>query len=339
MSENIVGLDIGFGFTKASNGHRQWLFKSVAGRPPENMPPLTRAVAGEDFYTQDIELDGERYLVGESAERFAPQRAAALEQDDLLKITARPCGLAALARMAAGNGPISVVTGLPVSYFRDYHQKLAHLLLGWHEIACSDGHSGRISRRFHVERIRVIPQPFGSVYALLLNDLGRVVRPALTRQRLGVVDVGYRTADFCICDQTRLADEGLGSSDEGMFGAYQRIADAIEQASGRRIELFRLHEAIAAGSITVDDTVFDLSGICSREFARLAATLGTRLRKIWDMEHDLDGVVITGGGGAVLEPYLRKVLPGRIIGSKKAADARLGNVRGYWRYGVQLWQS
>jgi plasmid segregation protein ParM len=46
---------------------------------------------------------------------------------------------------------------------------------------------------------------------------------------------------------------------------------------------------------------------------------------------------VTGGGGAVLAPYLKPLLQGEVLGIDSPDDARLNNVRGYWKYGTNVW--
>jgi plasmid segregation protein ParM len=47
--------------------------------------------------------------------------------------------------------------------------------------------------------------------------------------------------------------------------------------------------------------------------------------------------VISGGGGAVLAPYLAPLLEGEVIPVPPEQDARLNNVQGYQKYGLHLW--
>ena len=48
-------------------------------------------------------------------------------------------------------------------------------------------------------------------------------------------------------------------------------------------------------------------------------------------------MIITGGGGAALAPYLRPLLSGEVMALDANTDARINNVRGYWKYGMNVW--
>ena len=47
--------------------------------------------------------------------------------------------------------------------------------------------------------------------------------------------------------------------------------------------------------------------------------------------------MITGGGGAVLAPYITPLLNGRVLPIDGSRAARLNNARGFWKLGVQNW--
>ena len=61
------------------------------------------------------------------------------------------------------------------------------------------------------------------------------------------------------------------------------------------------------------------------------------VERLWVDDWDIDLMVITGGGGTVLAPYLKPQLSGEVLALDATADARLNNVRGYWKYGMNVW--
>ncbi|MGH8442503.1 MAG: hypothetical protein ACRETF_06315, partial [Nevskiaceae bacterium] len=65
---HVIGLDIGFGFTKATNGRETQIFKSVVGDAAEatfNEQLLpSKANAG-----RHLQINGESFYVGELAEQ------------------------------------------------------------------------------------------------------------------------------------------------------------------------------------------------------------------------------------------------------------------------------
>ena len=82
---------------------------------------------------------------------------------------------------------------------------------------------------------------------------------------------------------------------------------------------------------------FDLSRLIEHVLTQLATDIAADANRLWADEWDMDAIVITGGGGAVLAPYLSPLLSGRVLPVDNTRDARLNNVRGFWKLGVQTW--
>ncbi len=72
-------------------------------------------------------------------------------------------------------------------------------------------------------------------------------------------------------------------------------------------------------------------------FGQLAAAIGNEVDRLWADDWDMDTMVITGGGGAVLAKYLQPLLKGYLLPIDPAKDARLYNVQGYYKFGKHIW--
>ena len=131
---NVVGIDIGFGFTKGSNGKDTLIFKSIFGEATDiqfREHLLSSASPEEHLH---IELEGESFFVGELADVYANDihagRPAFIESPllarryEAVKIHsehtdfAKIMAMAALSRRVSANDTINLVTGLPVSFYR-----------------------------------------------------------------------------------------------------------------------------------------------------------------------------------------------------------------------------
>ena len=69
----------------------------------------------------------------------------------------------------------------------------------------------------------------------------------------------------------------------------------------------------------------------------LASSIASEVERLWADDWDIDLIVVTGGGGAVLSPFLKPLLSGEVLAIDAGKDARLNNVRGYWKYGMNVW--
>jgi len=333
----VLGADIGFGYTKATDGRQSQIFKSVVGEAAD-VQFGESLLPGNSSFPRHIVLGGQGYFVGELAETQSRGRGFTLDQSQFLAQYAKTLALAALAPFADSGDPVRLVTGLPISFFRKHREALTALLQARHNVTVVKPGSGeREDKMIYIEKVRVVPQPFGSMFNLLLNDIGKAASPRFASEKIGIIDIGFRTADYTISDKTRYSERGSQSSDAGISAAYQAIANVLHEKSGVSVELYRLYEGVSKGSIKIKGKSYDLSAIVKAAFQQLAGRIAQEVNRLWCDDWDIDAIVITGGGGATLAPYLAPLLEGEVLPMPTDQDARLNNVQGYWKYGMHLW--
>jgi plasmid segregation protein ParM len=233
--------------------------------------------------------------------------------------------------------PINLVTGLPIGYYRQHKDELARILQGEHKVALIDAAGKRQEKVININKIRVIPQPFGSMFNLMLNDLGDLGDKRLVKEKVGIIDVGFRTSDYTISDKMRYSERGSRTTDSGIARAFNIIATKLREKSGVSVELYRLYDAVDRGSIKIRGKEYDLKVLTEQVFSQLAGAVAGEVERLWADDWDMDAMVITGGGGAVLAKYLTPLLNGHVLPVDPSKDARLCNVQGYWKFGKHLW--
>lgn len=333
----VVGLDIGFGFTKATNGRESLTFKSIFGEASDiqfREQFIGQAASDDQLH---VEIDGTGYFVGEFAERQSNVRSFTLDQDQLIGNFAKILALAALSRMAPGTDVLRVVTGLPISYYRRHREELTAILQGKHSVVRVDAHGKSESMTININQARVIPQPFGSLFNAMMSNSAEVSDKRFVQEKIGIIDIGFRTCDYSIADKTRYSERGSRTTDSGIAQAFSIIASNLQDLTGIDVELYRLYEAVARGSIKIRGKTIDLKPITGETFGKLASSIAGEVDRLWSDDWDIDLIVVTGGGGAVLAPHLQPLLSGEILAIDPATDSRLNNVRGYWKYGLNLW--
>jgi hypothetical protein len=334
----ILSADIGFGYTKATDGRRTQIFKSLVGEAnPVQVVESLLPAAPESEFPRHFELGEEKIFIGELAERQSRSRSFTLDPGQFIEQYARPLALAALAPFAEHGDPVRLVTGLPIGFFRRYHERLTTLLQNRHTITIVHGDGKAEEKQIHIERVRVIPQPFGSLFNLMLDDAGKIVAQRFASEKIGVIDIGFRTTDLAIADRTRYSERGSASTESGVSLAFAVIANVLQERSGVSVELYRLYEALARGSIKIKGKRHDLKGLAERALTHLATRIATEVGRLWADDWDIDAVVLTGGGGTLLAPYLQPLLEGEVLPIAADRDARLNNVLGYQRYGAHIW--
>ncbi|HEX5773032.1 MAG TPA: ParM/StbA family protein [Geomobilimonas sp.] len=333
----IIAIDIGFGFTKATNGTRTIVFKSILGEATDIQ--FKGGILGETSPDENIqiEVDGHSYFVGEMAERQSNVRSFTLDQSQFFSAFAKQLALAAASRLVGTFMPIGLVTGLPIGYFKEYKDELAKMLKGDHKVVLTNGSGKREEKVIKINEVRVIPQPFGSLFNLMLNDVGELGEKRYVKEKVGIIDVGFKTADFTVSDKMRYSERGSRTTDTGISRAFGMIAGKLREKTSVNVELYRLYEAVERGSIKIRGKEFDLKGPTEQVYGQLATSIANEVDRLWTDDWDIETIVLTGGGGAALAKHLQPLLNGQVVVADSAKDARLCNVQGYWKFGKHIW--
>ena len=92
----IHGIDIGFGFTKATNGNAFTIFKSILGDATDIQFRMGIGT-GSPGRNLHVSLNGQSYFVGEFAEMQSNVRQFTLDQDKMVNDFVKTLGLTAMA--------------------------------------------------------------------------------------------------------------------------------------------------------------------------------------------------------------------------------------------------
>ena len=335
----VLGADIGFGYTKATDGRQFQIFKSVVGEAVviQYTEALIQSAGGSP--PRHFEIGEERVFVGELAEQHSRSRGFTLDLGMFFNQYARTLALAAITPYVEHGDPVRLVTGLPVSFFRKYKDELITLLQNRHVINVVHAGGEVEEKQIYIERVRVIPQPFGSLFNVMLDDNGKIMSQRFVTEKVGVIDIGFRTTDYAVADRTRYSERGSASSDAGMSMAYSAMAKWLQERSGVNVEAHRLFDAALRGTIKIKGTRYDLRPVVERAYSQLANRIAAEVARLWVDDWDMDAIVLTGGGGTTLAPYLQSLLEGEVLPQPQGQDARVNNVLGYWKYGRHIWSA
>jgi plasmid segregation protein ParM len=108
----VLGIDIGFGFTKATNGKETMIFKSIFGDAAEIQ---FWADFGESVNTDHIHvtIDGKSYFVGDLAEQQSSVLNFTLDQERLIADYVRILALTVAGLFFNNSTPINCDLSLP----------------------------------------------------------------------------------------------------------------------------------------------------------------------------------------------------------------------------------
>ena len=336
----VLGIDIGFGFTKATNGRETMIFKSIFGDASEVQ---FWADFGDSSPTDHIHvsIDGKSYFIGDLAEQQSSVLNFTLDQERLIAEYVRIFALTVAGLFYKNNSminvPINVVSGLPIGYFKHNHERFNEILTGHHRVTYHSHNGNKSTREIYINKVRMLPQPLGSILNDLMDNDGKIVNEELANQKVGVVDIGFRTTDFTILDHLRYIDRGSRTIDTGISKGFSVISGKLREKCGVNVELYRLYKAAEEGTIKMRGHGFSFEKIRDQVYSQLAANIANELDRLWSEDWDIDTIILTGGGCRELAKYLQPLITGNIKPIDSYSDPRLNNVQGYAKYGKYIW--
>lgn len=339
--QQVLGIDIGFGFTKATNGRDTIIFKSLSGDAADVQywADFGGAQPADHIH---VTIDGKSYFIGELAEQQSSAPKYTLDQERLIADYVRILALTAaglLVQNGMVNVPVNVVSGLPIGHFRRHQARFHDLLTGHHSVIYHSPNGQSVTKAIYINKVRMLPQPLGSILNLLMDDQGRISQREAAAQKIGVVDIGFRTTDFCVMDRLRHIDRGSRTIDSGMSKAFGLIAQKLQEKCGVAVELYRLYQAVEDGTIRMRGKAVNFSAIRDQVFEQLATAIAGEIDRLWAHDWDIDMILLTGGGSRELARHLRPLIAGNVVPLEPHADSRLNNVFGYMKYGQFIWKN
>ncbi|MBP2019371.1 plasmid segregation protein ParM [Symbiobacterium terraclitae] len=322
--ERLIGVDLGYGFIKATDGREGFLFPSVVGDGSPYQPLRLATQESDPTDNLRIKVGDQVYHVGTLAVRQSRMAYRSLsttraEGNDLLVLF-----LAALSLFAhEPNTTFSVVTGLPPGRMH-LSDEFVRSVKGDHRVVrYRAGNPEELYLR--VERATVVPQPLGTYWSQVLDPRGRLPEhQPVPDGRIGIIDVGFRTTDLVTVEGGEYVPEHSRTIPTGLASAYGAIAASLLRDYGVERENHALDEAVISGEISVSGRRVDITGLREQAFAQLATKVLVEIRSTWQVA-DYDQLWVTGGGGHALQRYLVPQFPQASL----IADPLTANSRGY----------
>jgi hypothetical protein len=318
--KNIVGVDLGFGWTKAVNGEIQWKQPSVVGEYRRLFDPLRP----EDVIYHE---GAKQYFIGELAQRQSEVIHAGTKEEKAKAWTTVILLKTALA-MVAPNGVSNVVTGLPVDFYHnqrsDFMQLLANLE---HKTYVVTRGSHTFDACPTIQNYMVVPQPLGSAMNYLLDSNGLIQNKEAASKKILVIDIGYYTGDLLVLDGMEVG-RGSGSPDGmGIDMAYKLIQEYLKDRFGKTPGRYDLDYCIRHGC---EWNGYNIRPLVDQAMSAFGARINAEVE---GLNQEFHTYIITGGWAETLAPYIR------VPEHKKIIMNQMGNVAGYVKIGRKKWQS
>ncbi len=326
MNGDVLGIDIGYGFVKCFDGESEIVFPSVVGIGRDISYHSLLSTYNSPLDRLSLTNNGKKYFIGNYAIRQSSIPSRSLDIKKPEDINTLLLFLTALGIYSPEpQHQFKVVTGLPTNYILSYQEQLKNLLQGEHHIAIQLNNRTE-EKQINVNEITIVPQPFGTLYNLALDNNGQVEDRDMTNKIVGIADIGFKTADFVVSDSLEFVDRLSSSSNSGMVSAYEIIAAMIRSKYKIDKKDFELDQIVKSKTIKIAGVNHDISDMISEAYYNLAAKIKTELDSLWDYR-ELDAIILTGGGGEALSEYLIPKFNNMML----VQDAQFANVKGFWK--------
>jgi plasmid segregation protein ParM len=309
-----VALDVGYGYTKLITSDKGIFFPSIVGRAERMEYPSENF--GKELPGVKIILGQKSYFVGELAQRQSTLRYELRARSWIDSEIYAVLVLAAFQQAGLIDQPCTLVTGLPVDYYAD-RDRLITLFSQDRLLSVK------------AEQIRVIPQPFGTFFDLLLDSEGSIRENTLTAPSIGIIDIGHYTTDCIRIDEFAYTERASGSI-SGMSLAYEMIAREMKAKMAASFLSHHFAERLVRRwkEQTAPRPTRYLAHLIRSTLEDLSGQIEGYIQTLWSRDGLPDQIILTGGGAYLLNHFLTERIPGLMV----VQDPHLANVRGYFKY-------
>jgi plasmid segregation protein ParM len=197
-------------------------------------------------------------------------------------------------------------------------RKVQDLLGQTHNVRTSAGETS-----VKVEKIKVIPQPFGSFFDLILNDEGKLKDPDKIRERVGIIDIGFQTTDLALATP-QFIESSSGSLDVGVRNVADQLSRDLSRKYSITLDTTDAEEALRHKSVGIFGESVDLSDTIEERTREVAELILSYAHSLWGPGERLNRLILAGGGANIFRPYFR-TYPNLHV----PEEPSLSNVRGY----------
>jgi plasmid segregation protein ParM len=301
----LIGLDVGYGFTKiVREDLNRVLFPSAVAPVPPSIVDIV--LTGGD---EEIEVEGSRFLVGQKAIE-APFRFR--DQYDSWWTSPAYKALVRYARQWIPSGG-HILTGLPLHVYSAQEAR--------------DQVRDVIKRGLQAAEVTVLPQGVGA-YCSQLESI-------TTRERVAIVDIGMRTTELVGMAGMQFLGNLSGGLILGVTDLFAIVAEELTKELGRQVDPYEVDQAARGeAEIRAQGRVHPSANIIDRLqplAQRRAEQVQQEMTRLWGAKAAaFDRVVYCGGGATLLYPHMDRYREGALL----LPDAQYANAIGFLKIGL-----
>lgn len=328
-----IGLDIGYGNTKAIGDTGVSIFPSVAGYARDikfSADEISSKYPGDQL----TDNHGD-WFIGDLALKQIPEaqllmlKGRTANEDELgmaFRLRMMYAALAKLFPYQHGDAVhVRIATGLPVDHMRDA-ATMKEALIGQHKI--STNNANFIA---NITDVMVMPQPYGTLYSQQLLPNG-ALDPHYTAIRSAVVDVGRFTVDCALDDNGEYIDAESGSLEAGVHTVQEKLASVLEADFRQKPTYAEVEHLLRTGYHQAFGEAVDYRTERDKALKPLRDGTLALMNRLWGSGMGIDAIWITGGGGELVRDAVMKAFRQ----SRLVKDAQTSNAIGYRSYAMSV---
>lgn len=348
----LSSIDLGFLYTKSIINHKRIIMKSIVGEGKElNFGDLNIALDGEERKDHiTCKSDGRDYFISDLAVDQSDTVYHSLKADrfdstavQLLVKTAFGIGF------GYGQHATYVVSGLPVNHYKKFKDNIKSLFMGqgqqthaysvdWDSVKVDSEvvfgkRSSAIGTVKTVEGV-FLPQPFAAGMNRILADDGTIADNALANKTLAIIDPGFGTTDVYVISALSTVEKLTFSTDTAMNHAYRLISNRIQESFDIMLPLYAIEKVVKTREFKKHGKSYDMGSVIEWAFRATAQQLVSEILNKWKNTHEVDHILVAGGGGALLYPYFQS----EFSNIELSGDPQWSIVSGYDKWGRRKWK-
>ena len=318
-----IGLDIGYAATKIVAAlDRRASFPSVVGTPDKARFSL-------DSTSAILLEEPRRVLVGADA---VLQSRHITRREDRRWIESNEwytLALAAMTEITTGTrAEMNIVTGLPISFYDDRDAVQARLA-GQHRVQRED----RPAQQFNVNDVRVIPQPFGALLSVALDNGGKIVDHDMATGNVGVIDIGGKTTNLLAVSSLSEINRETASVGVGAWSVVRALrAWMAREYPDLDLRDHQVAEVVQLRRLTYYGEEIEIGDIIDDILEPMASQIIAEATQLWNGAAGLKAILVAGGGALLLGEYVRR----HFRHARVVDDPVFANATGFWKFARRI---
>jgi hypothetical protein len=181
-------------------------------------------------------------------------------------------------------------------------------------------------------KMEVLAEPVGMYMAAALNDNGEVADDRIVEGRVGLLDLGWRTADIGIVFKRRTEQQTLDTWSLGVIEPMKALRSSLAATFGVDLTLLETDRVAQQGHIDLAGEQIALPDGWDAPFIENGRLLASRLAERWETGRQFAAILVGGGGASIpqITDQIRERFPqARII---ILDNPQMAIARGYARW-------